>query len=255
MKYSNAYIRKMNKAFSLFNTCTSEGALPENVAFSKFITIDIYKEEFEIPTLIVPIALNSLLIGKNNKQVPMVPLFVGENRTYPFKTSDSLIGNLMSVGIIPRLKKVATFSGDIYYGGKGVIMNKDFNPLMICCFKAHFNPNYTPFYDERALILTEKIIHISSEVFLNPTNIVNHSIVKKLIPYFLSEYSLNSVDLNTACHYAEVECNDKPATIIIDDFHNLVECSSKLHPSDTPLSDDLNKFLLENVENIALYDL
>lgn len=249
MNFSSVYSKRMDKAFSLYNNPYSDGSLDTSTSYNKFLTVTPSKEDFEIPSIIIPEAIPQILDAGRTHRSLVVPLFVGNTRSLEFKTADNLLRELMSVGMIPRLKKVETSKGDIYYGGKGLVFDRDFNPLVICTFIGHLDDGNN--LSGNRLALTERIIHVSSRVFLNPDTLVNKSIIKKFIPYFLSDSSINSYEYPNGFEGLNTIFRSKPARVTIDNCDNLVNNSCPLVVSETSVNSNINKFLLENIDDIV----
>ena len=75
-----------------------------------------------------------------------------------------------------RLNKVITPKGEIYYGGNGVVLDKDFNPLIYVTQTLNFSNNITP----------KTTVHVSPAVFTDDVSSLNKSLLKKGIAYYLT---------------------------------------------------------------------
>lgn len=75
-----------------------------------------------------------------------------------------------------RLTKVATPKGEVYYGGNGVVLDKDFNPLIYVTKTLNFSDNTTP----------KTTVHVSPAVFTDDISSLNKALLKKGIAYYLT---------------------------------------------------------------------
>ena len=75
-----------------------------------------------------------------------------------------------------RLIKVSTPKGEVYYGGNGVVLDKNFNPLI------YITKTLTSAENTNSLIT----VHISPTVFTDDTSSLNKAILKKGIAYYLT---------------------------------------------------------------------
>ena len=55
------------------------------------------------------------------------------------RTFDSIITQLFTVGYGKRLQKVTTNKGEVYYGGKGIIFDESYTPLLLCLSLIHIS--------------------------------------------------------------------------------------------------------------------
>lgn len=243
MQYSIPYIRDINRAFD-FESRGSMYFLHDSPSpiFNKFLVIDTSKEEFELPTIVLS-RMSNLLLNEDPNVTPKYafPLYVGQTGTR-FRTADSLIRSSMScVSYSNRLTEFVQISThDKYYGGKGILFDKNFNLLLICTYRSSLT------VEPKEIKLKEKIVHISPRVFLDSNNFINKNIVKKLLPYLLES------NIRVICgdrYLNDLSGRSKPK-ILIDDYPDLIS-SPKLVPQDTPISDTLNVLLLEHIEDLV----
>ncbi len=96
-------------------------------------------------------------------------------------------------GNVIGLKKAVTKKGEIYYGAPGLILDKDFNPIIIgICVLTN---NIAPLLRK----LKRNILKIDSKVFCSNGSL-EKAIIKKLIPFYTS----NIID----CKTVKVEIDD-----------------------------------------------
>ena len=130
-----------------------------------------------------------------------------------------------------RLNKAITPKGEIYYGNNGMILDKDFNPLLVSTIDVSFN------HETNRLDQNKYIIHLTPRVFTDDDKMLNKSLAKKGIAYYLSHNSSTWGN------------NGLPFKVVIDD------CSDyfvKAHRPDVNNCTDreLNKVLKDNIDEV-----
>ena len=130
----------------------------------------------------------------------------------------------------------------MYYGGKGIILDGNFNPLLLCTLLARIVK------EEGGDVLTyyRPVCHINPKVFIESDKLVNKGIIKKLIPYY-SNYDTcfpRGIRRNT-----NNDPESEKVKVIIDDFSHLFIEPVKPTPSSCS-NESLNQCLVDNVEDI-----
>lgn len=130
-----------------------------------------------------------------------------------------------------RLNKAVTPKGEIYYGNNGMILDKDFNPLLLSTINVSFNP------ETNRLDQKNYVIHLTPKVFTDDDKLLNKSLAKKGIAYYLSHNS------NTWGN------NGLPYKVVIDDCSDYFVRAQR--PNVNNCSDgELNKVLKENIDEV-----
>ena len=90
------------------------------------------------------------------------------------------------------------------------------------------------------------MIHVSPQVFLRGDGLIDKSILKKIIPFYVS-HNIDSV--NTHAYFrSDIPEGTKPQ-ILIDDVSKFIENPAK--PTPQKCSDDvLNQILADNVDDV-----
>ena len=238
MEFSNAYVRDLRTSFNSFSGCSNNfHNLQESPSFRKFLQVDISKESFEIPTIMTGDSLSNILEGS----LLVLPLYVGKDIGI-YRTSDSVVRHLITASYEDRLVKARTSSGLTFYGGKGLILNGRFDPLLLCTFKCHIEGisvgGAPPAFS--SVIIDSMVVHVNPMVFLDTTDLINKSIVKKVIPYYLSHSSYALISRNNW----RVKSNG--LAVVIEDMNYMFSDAPKGIVSDASVSDTLNTFLAEN---------
>lgn len=179
MRYSNLYKSYISKVFDLRPINNSDD-LPslKDLNIIKYLVFDTSPKEFEIPTM----AVRNL---PANPSKIAIPLYVTQGLS-SYKTSDKILEYLFcSIGFNAKLGKIELIDGGIYYGCKGIVLNANYEPLMLSTFKCH---HYEENDSSNGFIITENIVHISPTVVLNQDNSLYKAILKKMVPFFLEEH-------------------------------------------------------------------
>lgn len=222
--------------------------LDSNNIFSRSLIVDIKSDEVEIP-LIARNFYEDIIMKKirypysYNVEKVILPLYNNipdESR----RTFDSIIVRMFNIPYGSRLIKVTTSKGDVYYGGKGILFDKDYTPLLLCTLtarKVHED-------DEDHMVYYRPICHINPKIFLEPANIINKGIIKKVIPFFSNtEVRLPYNDTTVF----NVNQDNKRVRVIIDNFDNFFIKPIKPTPS-TCSNDLLNQCLVDNIDDIMM---
>ena len=150
----------------------------------------IYEVREKIPretstSIICPLVVN----GSDNKKAP-----------------DTILRRLFSINDRFGLIRVITEKGTDYIGGTGLIFDQDWNPLMMTGMEI-----YRFFYDKPVLY---PVLYVSPEVFSREDSI-SRAIVKKLIPWYGSNFVYSSMFENYNTCISETIC------IKVEDFSHM----------------------------------
>lgn len=211
--------------------------------FNRYCVTDITGDNIEIP-LITRVAVEDVIMQNLNWDkdytkvvVPMYTNAPSQSR----RTSDSIIKDFFSrVHFSQRLKKIITNKGEIYYGGRGIIFDSDFNPLFLCTINGKKDLQVSM----NKLLYDKITIYIHPKVFINNEGIIQKAIVKKLIPFYVSNrFNLigSRVFISNPNITAEV--------VIADASSKFIETPEK--PSPQKCSNEiLNQLLIDNIDDV-----
>lgn len=220
------------------------------------LKIDLSKNEFIVPEFACQHfyeVFNNRFNSGNNRirnyddgNIINIPLVV---RRAEYKRSfDSIIHSFFNE--VPNrtqyehLLKITTNKGEVYYGNRGFILDKDFNPVIIYGVKCSIEKNEL---NKDVFHVNELVLNINNNIFINK-DIVSKNIIKKLIPdSFIYDYHYYNFQ-NT--YYEIKKGMNKHPTIIINDMNDYI-----YKPSMPPLNMDesINDFLIDNLETIIKY--
>lgn len=218
--------------------------LDSNNVFSRSIIVDLNKDEIELPVIAIrhfEEAAGFSIIPSFSVEKVILPLY---NNAYDQsrRTFDTIMAQFFAnTSYESRLLKITTNKGEVYYGGKGIIFDGNYNPLLLCTLKARRvvteNEKYTAYY--------RPVCYVSPRVFEEPNTVVNKGIIKKLIPFYTS----HNMDFPLGLFRDKAE--DKKVQVVIDNFDRFFVKPVKPNPS-TCSNELLNQCLIDNIEDIMM---
>ena len=253
MEYSWRYRRTLIGVFhgnddTTTNDVTNkETTLDNHNAFNRLFVIDVSSDEIEVPVFaksavesVVKDRLKFPYVSHVNKII--IPMYVN-TYTQSRRTADCIVREFFSgVNFDRRLQKIITNKGEVYYGNRGIILDKDFNILLLCTLACR----RTEYRGRQVMSYYKPIIHVSPQVFLIGEGLIEKSILKRIIPFYVSQ------DIDPVWADSDF-VNDIPEgtkpQILIDDVSKLIE--SPVKPTPQKCSDDvLNQILADNVDDV-----
>ena len=222
--------------------------LDSNSVFRKSIVVEVNNDEIEVPViaknqfefLIYERFTNSSIIG--TKKI-ILPLY-NNSEDLKKKTFDSIITQLFRyVEYGKRLQKIITSKGDIYYGGKGIILDRDFTPLLLCTLIA----KSVSIDNKKNMVYYRPICHISPKVFVESSKLINKGIINKIIPY----YTNTDMTLPSPNYIFKSKAENNKVKVIVDNFDNFF--IEPIKPTPSAIAEDaLNECLIDNIEDIMM---
>ena len=250
-------IRFAQRVGSVFNSNDSsnptqlerELSLDSNNVFRRSLIIEVNDDEVEIPVIarehferLVSEKINyPLTVGTKRIMLPLYDNALSQER----RTFDSIITQLFTnVGYGKRLQKITTNKGEVYYGGKGIIFDESYTPLLLCTLTArsvHTEDN------GNTMVYYRPVCHVSPKVFLESDKLINKGIIKKLIPCYTSR------DINFPRNNYSFSSNpeDRKVKVIVDNFNKFFVEPIKPTPSACS-NDALNECLIDNIDDIIM---
>lgn len=253
MEYSWRYKTTLMGVFNgntdtvIHNVTNIETTLDNHNAFNRLFVIDVSSDEIEVPVFaksavesVVRDKLGFPYVSHVNKII--IPMYVN-TYTQLRRTADCIVREFFSgVNFNKRLQKVITNKGEIYYGSKGIILDKDFNILLLCTLACR----RMEYRDRQVMSYYKPIIHVSPQVFLRGEGLIEKSILKKIIPFYVSQ-NIDPIWTNPG-FVNDIPEGTKPQ-ILIDDVSKLIE--NPVKPTPQKCSDDvLNQILADNVDDV-----
>ena len=223
-----------------------ELSLDSNNVFRRSLIIEV-NDEIEIP-VIAREHFEDLVLEKIN-----YPLAVGTKRiilplydnapSQERRTFDSIIMQMFNnVGFNMRLQKITTSKDEVYYGGKGIIFDESYAPLLLCTLaarKVHTEES------GNSMVYYRPICHVSPKVFLESDKLINKGIIKKLIPFYTSK------EVSFPNYRFGVNPESKKVKVVVDNFDKFFIEPIKPTPS-AITNDALNECLIDNMDDIMM---
>lgn len=242
---------------SVFNSSESDNpnqlgvnlSLDSNNVFRRSLVIEVNNDEVEIPViarkhfekLVSDNITYSAIMGIKRIILPLYDNAPSQEK----RTFDSIITQLFTnVGYDKRLQKIITSKGEVYYGGKGIIFDESYTPLLLCTLTArsvHTENN------GNTMVYYRPVCHVSPKVFLESDKLINKGIIKKLIPYYTSRnvhFPINNYRFSS-------NPEDRKVKVIVDNFNKFFVEPIKPTPS-AYSNDALNECLIDNIDDIMM---
>lgn len=173
----------------------------------------------------------------NIKEVPSYNIIVSNRYSYLFpldyvpvvrKTFGIMIKDLSIYRGAGELNKIKDKDGNIYYGCKGLILDRDFNPLVLT----------TVTYKGEEELVKTFTVRISPRVFLRD------SIMEKGIQKYLLEFCSSNQFISYLGEQVQ------PTIIINNDIDKFIQYPTI--PNSINTNNDIQEFLINNNESICL---
>lgn len=224
-----------------------ELSLDSNNVFRRSLIIEVNDDEVEIP-VIAREHFESLVSEKID-----YPLAVGTRRiilplydnapSQERRTFDSIIMQMFNnVRFDMRLQKITTSKGEVYYGGRGIIFDESYAPLLLCTLtarKVHTEEG------GNSMVYYRPVCHISPKVFLESDKLINKGIIKKLIPFYTNK------EVSFPNYKFGVNPESKKVKVVVDNFDKFFIEPVKPTPSATT-DNALNECLIDNMDDIMM---
>lgn len=231
-------------------------AFENNNVFNLFLRVDISGPEIDVPLMCkykVEEGLLSNYNQPNSLKEMAVALF--EN-SYPQsrRTANAIFKTLQMNDTRDRLMKITTNNGEVYYGGNGYILDKDYNLLIL--------------YTLHGVIGEDGILHYKTgRIYVNPkvfvsNGLVEKGIIKTVIPAFVQEgimvdtnnIGVTAQDINTIIRnsngFVTQVIEPLPEIIVADVTDRFIVRPKKPTPS-TFNNDTMNDYLLEHLDEVV----
>ena len=231
-------------------------AFENNNVFNLFLRVDISGPEIDVPLMCkykVEKGLFSNYNQPNSLKEMAVALF--EN-SYPQsrRTANAIFKTLQMNDTRDRLMKITTNNGEVYYGGNGYILDKDYNILIL--------------YTLHGVIGEDKILHYKTgRIYVNPkvfvsNGLIEKGIIKTVIPAFVQEgiivgssrtgitiQEINNPIRNANGHIVEYT-TPIPEIVVTDVTDRFIIKPKKPTPS-TFNNEAMNDYLLEHLDEVV----
>ena len=224
-------------------------SLDSNNVFRKSLVIEINNDEVEIPVIarehFEELVSDNMdyptIMGIKRIILPLYDNTPSQERS----TFNSIIAHLFTnVGYGQRLQKITTNKGEVCYGGKGIIFDESYTPLLLCTLTAK---NVHTEDNGNTMVYYRPVCHVSPKVFLESDKLINKGIIKKLIPY----YTIQDINPPRSNYNFSSNLEDRKVKVIVDDFNKFF--IEPIKPTPSACSNDaLNECLIDNMDDIMM---
>ena len=154
--------------------------LENNNVFTLFLRVDISGPEIDVPLMCKYRVEEGLLSNYNYpNSVKEVAVTLFENSyAQARRTANAIFKTFQMNDNRDRLMKIITNTGEVYYGGNGYILDKDYNILILYTLHGVM--------EDRILHYKTGRIYVNPKVFVS-NGIVEKGIIKTVIPAFVQE--------------------------------------------------------------------
>lgn len=230
-------------------------AFENNNVFNLHLKVDISGPEIDVPLMCKTSVENAIsdnqTSGFNIKEVA-VALF---NNNYPVerRTANAIFKSFQMSDTRDRLVKITTNNGEVYYGGNGYILDKDYNLLILYTLHGVMG--------DRLLYYKTGRIYVNPKVFVS-NGLIEKGIIKTVIPAFVQE-GIVVGSSRTGITFQEI--NDPirnvfgsivdvtkpiPEIVVADVTDRFIVKPKKPIPS-TFNNEAMNDYLLEHLEEVV----
>ena len=229
-------------------------AFENNNVFNLFLKVDISGPEIDVPLMCKYRVEEGLLDNFNHSNsLKEVAITLFEN-SHPQsrRTANAIFKTFQMNDNRDRLIKITTNTGEVYYGGNGYILDKDYNILILYTLHGVM--------EDRILHYKTGRIYVNPKVFVS-NGIVEKGIIKTVIPAFVQEgimVDTNNIeaiaqDINTIIGnsngFVQV-IKPLPEIIVADVTDRFIVRPKKPTPS-TFNNDAMNDYLLEHLDKVV----
>lgn len=217
-----------------------------NNVFERFLETDLLGNKIECPVMArryVEPALTERGSSFSSNVAPVVekvsiPLYT-EHRPTSRRTASSIF-KFFECETQTRIDKVVTNKGEVYYGGKGIILNSEFKVLALCVLEYNLEE------EEELPVLNKLKTYIHPSVFLS-NGLVEKGIIKTYIPSLIEE---NIYYLTWLTSMRVASASSKVEVIISDVTDKFIKTPVKPKVSEFT-EENVNKFLLSKSDKIC----
>lgn len=249
MEFSVAYINTLKEVFTTTytpanRTLNETTLLDNNSIISHYMELERVNNNLELPTFLrrkFESYINRHFTDIESTNTFVAPLIQGDYR------STATVSVMWKHGFKYKsydndIVRFITKDNEVYYIGKGLILNSEFRPLLYCTLSCNIVHN--------RYVYTNPKVYLDPTVFINSDTVSKH-IIKKMIPCYVSIDSLGRILCSSyTCFYIDTFLS-KPE-IIIKDLSNIIKNTNS--PSSINITEEahnlLNNQVAELMENL-----
>lgn len=232
--------------------------LENNNVFNLFLRVDISGPEIDVPLMCKYRVEEGLLSNYNYpNSLKEVAVTLFENSyAQTRRTANAIFKTFLMNDNRDRLMKITTNAGEVYYGGNGYILDKDYNILILYTLHGVM--------EDRTLHYKTGRIYVNPKVFVS-NGIVEKGIIKTVIPAFVQEgIRINGANIEGVT-YQEINrhmpirneygritgyTSPIPEIVVADVTDRFIVKPKKATPS-TFSNEAMNDYLLEHLDEVV----
>lgn len=259
MEFNTTFISDADSVFTSYDIDSGEDqlikelSLENNNVFNRFLVTKVGSDEIEVPVIArghIEQAVSDVMsphTGASRIQTVVLPLYENsvpqERRTF-----DSFIRQFfVTTNYSRRLQKITSNKGEVYYGGKGLIFDGRYNPLIMCTLKARKQVQESGTF---GMAYFKPVIYVNPIVFTEPDKLINKGIIKKIIPYYTGRgIPFSNIRHSLFCIDSENNQESRKAMVIIDNLNRFFIKPTMPKPQSCT-TESLNECLVNNVDDI-----
>lgn len=231
-------------------------AFENNNVFNLFLKVDISRPEIDVPLMCKNKVEDGLLDNFNySNSLKEVAVTLFENSyPQPRRTANAIFKAFQMNDARDRLLKITTNTGEVYYGGNGYILDKDYNILILYTLHGVMGR-------DRLLHYKTGRIYVNPKVFIS-NGIVEKGIIKTVIPAFVQEgimidtssIGATAQEINTSIRnpngFVVQVIKPLPEIVVADVTDRFIVKPKKPTPS-TFSNEAMNDYLLEHLDEVV----
>lgn len=257
MEFNTTFIRDANNVFlshdgnSGENQLIRELSLENNNVFNRYLITKVNGDEIEVPMIarehIEQIISNNMSPFSGTLSVHTIILPLYENSMpQERRTFDSFIRQFFTTTDYGRrLQKITSNKGEVYYGGRGLIFDDRYNPLMVCTLKARKVQVDGTF----KVAYFRPIVYINPIVFTESDKLINKGIIKKIIPYYTGR-GIIFPDPRYNTFYSDLANEENKKAVVIIDNPDRFFVKPTVPKPQSCTTESLNECLVNNIDDI-----
>lgn len=230
-------------------------AFENNNVFNLFLRVDISGPEIDVPLMCkyrVEEGLLSNYNSPNSLKEVAVALF-DNSYSQSRRTANAIFKTFQMNNTGDRLIKITTNNGEVYYGGDGYILDKDYNLLILYTLHGVM--------EDRILHYKTGRIYVNPKVFVS-NGVVEKGIIKTVIPAFVQEgiristssvaSTFQEINMPISNNFGRITSYTTPIPeIVITDVTDRFIVKPKKPTPSTFSNDAMNDYLLEHLDEVV----
>ena len=230
-------------------------AFENHNVFNLFLRVDISGPEIDVPLMCRYNVEEGLLRNYNQPDSlkEMAVALFENSHPQSRRTANAVFKTFQMNDTEDRLIKITTDTGEVYYGGNGYILDKDYNLLILYTLHGVM--------EDRILHYKTGRIYVNPKVFVS-NGLIEKGIIRKVIPAFVQEgimvdtnnIGVTAQDINTVIGnsrgFVTQVIKPLPEIVVADVTDRFIVKPKKPAPS-TFSNEAMNDYLLEHLDEVA----